>query len=654
MHVVVRYSLRRSIEGHQAIRTTVVMRGGYQYGRGRGRHGGIYESNNRGSQFQQQRYESKSMRGDETALSHLLRSIDGKSYPAYKDLYGEWSFQDFSLIFDQIQGDPYASPSRVRVRIPGPVCGLPEALWQQSAIRRVATCDFLARCFGDVIRASRGDARAQGGGWSGEKGGDMTMQQPSQFVCERSSVTIGAENGMVEVRFTVGLPARGRSVLGRWAHTILVENLPRYVSAIKYAALDAQAIQRHVECVEDTHYLRAALQDMGLVSFIGNGSILPRKSGSSDKPMMVSQAVPFRSPASMEVGIQVPNRGLVKGMGIKEGITLIVGGGFHGKSTLLEAIQTGVYNKIPGDGRELVVTVDTAVKIRAEDGRKVDSVDISPFISNLPGGKSTTNFTSLDASGSTSQASNIQEALEIGCRLLLIDEDTSATNFMVRDARMRELIQVEPITPFVERVYSLSNAGVSTILVIGGTGEYFAVSNKVIAMKNYMPEDVTSQAKSIAQKYDMAAESAGILPAGTSQISNGRYPPIQQRVFVKDGFRGDRPKCKTQSLHSILMENEVLDLQGLEQIIEIGQTKAISDAILYISGRVSSNWKGRSIKEIIDIIEAEIDSQGLDFFANDAAPSSLTRPRRFELMAALNRLRTATFSQHNCSLDIHS
>ena len=101
-------------------------------------------------------------------------------------------------------------------------------------------------------------------------------------------------------------------------------------------------------------------------------------------------------------------------MGIRKGITLIVGGGYHGKSTLLKALEAGVYNHIAGDGREFVITDDTAFKLRAEDGRSITGVDISPFIKNLPNKKDTVHFSTEDASGSTSQAANLMEALESG------------------------------------------------------------------------------------------------------------------------------------------------------------------------------------------------------------------------------------------------
>ncbi|EFN55713.1 hypothetical protein CHLNCDRAFT_7254, partial [Chlorella variabilis] len=419
-------------------------------------------------------------------LAAALRRIDGRGYKAYKDIEGRWQMGaqqgGYVLCVDWVQGDPFASPSRCRVVVPAGTAALPPQLIS-SRTRRTAVCDFLTRSFGAAVAAS------------------------GQHVLERTSVLIHAD-GSVEARFTVALPARGRTVLGQWASSILLQNLPLYVhSGLLYAQQDRRALQAHVECVEDTQALRDQLPALGLVAFVGDGAILPRKSGACDEPMPAGEAVPFRSPDALAATVQLPNRGAVRGLGIRRArllgcLTLIVGGGFHGKSTLLEAIEAGVYNKaggeVAGDGRELVATDPTAVKIRAEDGRRVEAVNISPFLSNLPFGKDTTCFQTPDASGSTSQArsANIQEALEAGAATLLVDEDTTATNFMVRDARMLELVsgEREPITPFIVKLPALAARAVSCILVIGGSGQYFDVADTVICMDAYVPSDVTAAA----------------------------------------------------------------------------------------------------------------------------------------------------------------
>ena len=250
-----------------------------------------------------------------------------------------------------------------------------------------------------------------------------------------------------------------------------------------YRKLDQKKVQQAVWLAEDQAMLRQILKKEKLVAFVANGSVLPRKSGVSDLPM--KDSVPFESPASMERTFVLPHRGEIRGMAVPEGITLIVGGGYHGKSTLLDALQMGVYDHIAGDGREFVLTENTAVKLRAEDGRSVKNVDISLFINNLPNGKDTHQFSTPDASGSTSQAAAVMEGLEAGTRLFLIDEDTSATNFMVRDDLMQHVIHTdqEPITPFLERARDLyEQSGVSTILVAGSSGAFFYIADYVIQM----------------------------------------------------------------------------------------------------------------------------------------------------------------------------
>ncbi|MGB3202604.1 MAG: ABC-ATPase domain-containing protein, partial [Nodosilinea sp.] len=358
-------------------------------------------------------------------LHDQLYRLDGQSYGAYKSIKGEYDFGDFGLHIDHVQGDPFAAPSRVRVVVPQAVAGFPKDLWEIPC-RAIALADYLTREF---YRAAQGQERGAGSGKSGQIG----IVRPSQAVLNRSAANVTAES--VELRFTVGLPAFGRRIAGRQAAALLCQAIPQLVErTLIYATLDAANIQRHVDTVEDAEVLRSQLADHNLMAFVANGAILPRRSGVDERPLQ-DQAVPFKSPDSLRVTLTCPHAGPVTGMGIPQGITLIVGGGYHGKSTLLRAIEAGVYNHVPDDGRHQVVTNALAVKVRAEDGRSIAGVDISPFIGSLPQGKSTQNFSTPNASGSTSQAANIIEAIEAGARLLLVDEDTSATNFMIRDRR---------------------------------------------------------------------------------------------------------------------------------------------------------------------------------------------------------------------------
>lgn len=557
-------------------------------------------------------------------LRQLLLQLDGRGYKAYKDIKGSYKFPDFTLIIDRVQGDPFASPSQVRVQVPQSVAQFPPHLYQTPS-REIGLRDYLTRQFSRVVKdlSSR-----RGTGNSGL----IAITQVGQSILQRTSAFV-SEN-LVEVRFVVGLPAQGRSIAGRQAAQMLCEDIPESVQqSLKYQSLDATAIEQHVETVEDADWLRQHLAERGLVAFIADGAILPRRSGVDQRPLL-DEAIPFQSPQSLRVECTCPNRGLVTGMGIPAGVTLIVGGGYHGKSTLLKAIELGIYNHIPGDGRERIVTQETAVKIRAEDGRSIASVDISPFINQLPQGRSTRQFSTPNASGSTSQAANIIEALEAGATVLLVDEDTAATNFMIRDRRMQQLIakDKEPITPFIDKVRQLyTDYGVSTILVMGGSGDYFDVADTVIAMENFQPQDVTQTAKAIAKTYQTERT-----PEGGNQF--GQITPRVPLPESIDPSRGQREvKLKVRDVDEVVFGTEEIDVSAVEQIVETGQLRAIAEALVYAK-RQSINGRN-TLSDILDRVMADIASQGLDVLTF-LPQGDLVLFRRFELAAALNRLRT--------------
>jgi predicted ABC-class ATPase len=558
-------------------------------------------------------------------LRRTLQRIDGRGYKAYKDIRGEYDFHQYQLIVDHVQGDPFAAPSRIIVRVPMERAAFPEDLWN-NRVRRTALCDCIARQFDRAIRAHAKGRRGMG------TSGVIDIDVGRQEILERTAVLVNP--GHVEVRFVVGLPAAGRSILGREASAIFFYELPRLVTAsLIHGNLDGDAVRLHVDVAEDQEVLRQKLDEHGLVSFVADGSVLPRRSGIDDRPLE-HNAVPLAPPPELEVEITLPHRGTVKGMGIPKGVTLIVGGGFHGKSTLLKAVERGIYNHIPGDGRDCVATDSTAVKIRAEDGRRIEKVDISPFITNLPFGKDTTAFQTDNASGSTSQAANIMEALEAGSRLLLIDEDTSATNFMVRDERMQELVakEKEPITPFVDKVRKLfTDYGVSTILVMGGSGDYFDVADTVIMMDHYQPHRVTERARSIAAQHRSLRKDEG-------GDSFGDVTPRQPLVGSFDPSRGKRDvKIDAKGLHTILYGRTPIDLSCLEQLVDISQTRAIGLMIHYYSRNYLQ--RSRSLKDGMQLVTRDIEQEGLDCLLPYRL-GNIAIPRLFEAVAALNRMRT--------------
>jgi predicted ABC-class ATPase len=557
-------------------------------------------------------------------LRQQLNQLDGRSYKAYKDIQGRYEFPDFTLSIDYVQGDPFASPSKLSVRVPQSVAGFPQDLYQ-SPSRKIALGDYLTREFSQVARQV---STRRGTG----KSGQIAIARVTQEVLERSCVSINSD--WVEVRFTVGLPAQGRRILGNLAAEMLGEDIPRIVEkALFYKALNGSKIRHQVETIEDADWLRDRLSEQNLIAFIADGAILPRRSGVDDRPLTATDAIPFVSPPSLQVEFDCPNRGKITGMGIPTGITLIVGGGYHGKSTLLRAIELGVYNHIPGDGREFVITDRHAMKIRAEDGRSVVGVDISPFINHLPQGRSTQQFSTENASGSTSQAANIMEALEAGTTVLLVDEDTAATNFMIRDRRMQALIakEKEPITPLIDQIQSLSNRGVSTILVIGGSGDYFDVADRTIAMDNFLAYNVTDRAKAIAKEYATGRQPEAGEDFGT--ITN--RIPIPQSLDPSAGKRDVR--VKVRDVDEVQFGMEDIDLTAVEQIVDPGQLRAIAAAMVYAKDRYMNGQ--RSLREILDRVMADIDDQGLDVLTR-FPEGNLARFRSLELAAALNRLRS--------------
>jgi predicted ABC-class ATPase len=564
---------------------------------------------------------------DATAeLRSRLRRIDGRSYRAYQELRGEWELSGVWLFIDHVQGDPFAAPSRVRLRVEASAADWsPELL--ASRARRIGFEDYLARATRKAIAATVRGNRGSG------KSGSVSIDAGRQAILERTAAS--ADSEFVEVRLEVGLPASGRRVLGSEAESLLLDELPALADTALHAnAASAAEALRFALTAENHLHLQSQLERRGLVAFIPDGALLPRRDGASQEKL-TSGAVPFVTPQSLRVELELLNKvdreTRISGMGIRRGVTLIVGGGYHGKSTVLQALERAVHPHIPEDGRERVATLPSGVKIRAEEGRCIVGCDIHAFIDALPGGRSTVAFTSEDASGSTSQAASIIEALEAGAELLLLDEDTSATNFMVRDARMQALVarDDEPITPFLDRVRELyETLGISTILVVGGSGDYFDVADTVIEMRAYEARDVTNRAREIAAAHPTgrSAEAGRPLRGAAARIPiAGSLDPAKGRREVRIDVRG------TDELQ---FGTETIDLRAVEPLIEPSQLRAIGFA-LAASRRFMRD--GADVPQVLEALDAWLDDEGLE--ALDTR-SNLARPRRFEISAALCRLRS--------------
>jgi len=557
-------------------------------------------------------------------LRKQLEAIDQRGYKAYKGLEGDFQFPDYLLRIDHVQGDPFADPSRCRIFITAATANIPTTLFNNRC-RATALEDFIGRSFAAAINNKVKGKRGSG------RSGEIAIARYGQEILQRNTVLV--EDGNIEVRIQISLPAEGRSVSSKQALIMLFDEIPAVVAtAIKPLKEDLSRVEEHVNSVEDQQALRSQLSENGLTAFIADNALLPRISGIDEHPL--PDAVPFKSPSTLAIELQCPHTGTVCGLGITQGVTLIVGGGFHGKSTLLHAIERGIYDHIPGDGREQVVTDPSAVKIRAEDRRAITGVDISPFINNLPQQKDTQRFSTQDASGSTSQAANIMEALAVGSKTLLIDEDTSATNFMIRDERMQALVAKdrEPITPLLHRIRDLNKEyGVSVILVMGGSGDYFGVADSVIMMDNYIAKDVTIEAHQLA--HDVMPEGITFAPLKVDNIRRVEPQSINPR------YRNKSERIQALDRRLLRYGASEIDLSRIEQLADNGQLNAIGYLIShYYRECIEISPKQTDLVEGLDKILNRVEEQGLDTLP-PYIMGTLAMPRLFELVATINRIR---------------
>ena len=572
-------------------------------------------------------------------LRQQLRSINRKSYPAYKGLKGLYHFGNYILSIDHVQGDPFASPSHVSIQISHRDAGFPVEYYKDT-LTGTTLCDYLTRQFEKQV--SQYSFRAKGSG----KSGLLTVSHCGQEILSRTACEI-TEKG-ITARFFVGFPANGRTINATELEKIFSDFLPVCIQkSFFYSSLNAKELQNYIELAEDQEFIRQTLPAKNLCAFIADGSILPRESGISSRPMKAS--VPFTSPDSLRISINLPHKGKITGMGIPKGITLIVGGGYHGKSTLLNALELGVYNHIPGDGREYVITDATAVKLRSEDGRFIKDVDISMFINDLPNKKDTHCFSTLDASGSTSQAAGIVESMEAGSHLFLLDEDTSATNFMVRDTFMQQVIQreKEPITPFLERAEDLyKKAGISTILVAGSSGAFFHIADTIIQMDNYVPKDITASVKKLCSQYPLPAVSVTDFQLPHSHRIMSR--PAESSKHLRHNSRGnhsdsgaakpERLKTRISGTDGFSLGRQEIDLRYTEQLIDAEQTAALGLLLKYAVEHLADGR--RTLPEIVQFLWKNLSLHGLSFFTeNQKISCGYATPRIQEIYACLNRYR---------------
>lgn len=618
-------------------------------GRGSGSRGGYRDggqSRDRRGGGQRRVYHDEPRDGVLSDLVGHLHALDGRSYAAYKAILGRYEAPEgWVLHIDRVQSDPYAPPTRIHIDTPADLPGL-EVLHSEgllsTADRRLALADFLTR---ELHEEFRGTA--------------LSIAAPGQEILERSSIVLRpstddgarerhdprsgraeddqdgttprAPEWTIEVRARIALPAQGRSIQGRAAARIISLDLVRALAgALDLRGQRAERLREHVAALEDHRALSAIVQERGWVSFLADGAMLPRRSGVSDEPL--PDGVPLSAPEPLAAVVELPHAGRVRGTAIGTGVTLIVGGGYHGKSTLLSAIERGVYPHVPGDGREVVATLPEAVKVRAADGRAVTGVDLTPFISHLPAGRDTAAFTTRNASGSTSQAASIIEAVEAGASALLLDEDTSATNLLIRDARMRSLVadEREPITPLVDRIGALDRVrGVSTILVMGGSGDYLDVADRVLLMDSYRLRDATERAREVAAAQPRALTELEGFPAPTPRF------PLPAPPRTKRG----PSRTRAHATRSLVLDRDEVDISDVAGVVDPGQAEALAFALRALLERRFDGVS--SLAECLEDLEDLLDDEGLDALAEGRwdRPAFLVRPRMVDVAGAVSRYR---------------
>lgn len=562
------------------------------------------------------------------------------SGPTYSDNSACYYYEDDIAFTFSVSNKLSQDKPTVEISVPAEMLGISEY--------NVAAADHCLRAFKPYIDAlndalynkSRPD-NENGRYYLCEVGGEVLVRNTAYFAMRMQKDYVYVSGSTVSLlddgkarharmclclRIQIQLPRRKL----RRTVQMLCRDLPDAVERF-IADFDSDGLARAFALAEKQAKIREYLKNSEYCAFIANGSILPRAKGTQ---LPMENAVPFKSPSAYEITVCG-----VRGMGIKRGVTVITGGGYSGKSTLLDAISAGIYDHAAGDGRELCITDESAVTISAEDGRSIKHVNISPFIKWLPGGD-TADFSTEHASGSTSQAANIMEAVDAGAKLLLIDEDRSATNFMIRDAMMKELIEKEPITPFTDRVNELwRSRGVSSILVIGGSGEYLAVADRIYMMDDFLVHDVTERARGICALRGIA----------TNLLEDAEW--VQKRRFFAEGFtsypeRSGSEKLEVYDLGFIFIGDEKIDIRGLNDIITSRQLFALGFMLRTLE--ISNRQNEIDLVVAIDELYAKIESEGLDTVFSayfTTCERFLDLPRKTELLALINRMRKVKFAK---------
>ena len=564
---------------------------------------------------------------DMKALYQKIRVFDGKSYGLYRSLADKaWDFGDFTLEFLHVQGDPFAPASRILVTAPLQTLGY-GGEWSSSFERKLAISDYLLRKLSENVKERFPDKNAA-----------VEVETPGPEMLVRNALWV--DNGILRASLAVHLPGEGRKIQAELAAEILTMTLPDLLSASLYRTPENQAgIEKSFQTLETRRAILEELPKRGLVAFVPDGAVLPRESGLSERPL--SGAVPFETPEELSVTFDIGGKTL-RGMGIPKGVTVITGGAYHGKSTLLEALVRSVYPHVPGDGREGIVVEESAFRVGVEDGRHVRGTDLSCMVRDLPGGVSTKNFSTEKASGSTSEAANLLEAMEMGSKTFLIDEDSSAVNFLIRDRRVRALLgdDREPLIPLTDRIRSFVDMGFSFILVAGACGDFLSLADNIVVMAEYKAECGNTKARELFGACDMAKPSEQYSGVSTGAVS--LPAPRTFDEFVKPLLPKVRPASAVERQVKVKLNGDSL-LQVGQLVADVSRAGLLVDKSQklgtgYLALNLCQNPEGLTLREMADKLCEKIRNVG---FRN--LPQGMSRymslSRAVDIVATLLRMR---------------
>lgn len=560
---------------------------------------------------------------DKQEFYELLGELDGRDFSEYNRIIGDYDFSRYVLKVTRVPTDASEPGTLFLLRVPSHVAGFPAHL-HQTPIRRTALEDLLVRKMSAAIEAS---SAYDEDGVSRKR---LFLPKPGPQILPRSALLITED--YVEARVHVNLPVRRGRIHGEEARHVFFETLPAVVNAsLIYCNLDEQEAVAFVRLMEDADALRQMLPTRGWVAFVGEGALLARRG--PDGRAARTGGRPLAISAELWTEVELPNQGRIRGLGIPAGITVVVGDEYSGRVEFLKAIAAGIYNHIPGDGREYVISAPDAVYIAADPGRCIRRVDLGAFIRGDNPGREGSIYSTDDADPCASQMAAMAEALEVGSRVLLFDESDSGTAFLASDSRLDEIAGAgkRGILPLCAAAREMADhRGVS--FVVGGRSsiaEWIPIADTVLRIENFTVSDVTKEAKrleirrtddkpnpeAVARLFECSRH---VVPSSLDP-SSGRHDAI----------------VGAESIYHLRFGKSVVDLQRVCQLADISQTETIGLILYYAKSRYLR--EARSIREIMDLVDRDLSTEGLDCLTRDLR-CDLARPRRFEIAAALNRL----------------